>query len=550
MFAERGADPDVERLMEGFAFLTARVRERIDDAVPEVIEQLCQLALPQYVRSIPATSVVEFEPNLRAMKGAQIIPRGAELGSRPVEGRRCQFTTTRDLTLLPLDVGNVSLDPAIESAPRLRVAFETTEIGTDVVRKAGQIRLFLQGALPQTSMLFLWMKNHLTSVEVVLADGTRHALGSDCVSFPALSEGGSVYPWPKYAPDDLRLMLEYYSEPALLLFLDVKLSRLTERLSQHFDLLFQFRNPPRLPERLEPGTFRLHSVPVVNLFETTAEPVRREIRAHEHLLRAAGLGPREAEIYEVGTVTGSRPRTPPVTYDPYFGFSHLSRAENEQRYFWTRRALSPIDGGVDTYVAFGRPGDMPPDDTDEVVSLDLVCTNRALPRELRVGDISVPTPQSPSGAPFKNILPVSRPIAAPIGTELHWRFIAHIALNQRSLSDPEALRATLGLYNVQQAADVQLGRANQLRVDAIRGVDMKPAKRIIDRLPTRGVHTTIELDEAAFASLGDLHLFGCTLDAFFASQAPINTFHQLTLCAHPSGNTLSWTPRSGIEQVF
>lgn len=549
LFADRGGDPDVERLLEGFAFLAARIRERLDDAVPEVVEQLSQLALPQYLRTIPATSIVEFSPNIRALKGVHRVARGAELGTRAIAGCSCIFRTSRDLELLPVQITGVALEPTIESAPRVRIQFQTTEVGASVVRQVGKLRLFLNAALPQASTLFLWMTRHLTGVEVETPGAATRKFDARAVRPASLSKGSGVFPWPAHAPDDLRLVLEYYTQPPLLLFVDLVIEGL-DVLGETFDVVFQFDRPPRLPERLERETFRLHCVPVVNLFDATAEPVRRETGANEYLVRAAGLGPVHADVFEIRRATGARPKSPPFDYSPYFDFSHMSRSDSDQHYFWTRRAISPIDGGLDTYVAFGTPRDLPPESSDEVVSLELTCTNRALPAELRTGDINQSTSRSPTVAPFKNIIPISRPVRPPIGTEMHWRFIAHIAVNQRSLSDPSALRAILGLYNLHESVDVQLGRANRLRVDAIRTVRMEPAKRLIDHIPTRGVRTTLELDETAFASLGDLYVFGCTLDEFFASQAPINTFHELSVLAHPSGRSLSWTPRSGIEPVY
>lgn len=550
LFAERGADPDVDRLLEGFAFLTARIRERLDDALPEVVDQLCQLALPQYVRSLPAVSVVEFQPAPRALKGIQKIPRGAELGTRPVADTPCLFRTTRDLELLPLSVTAATLDASLEASPRVRVQLQTTEIGQTVVPAAGSLRFFLAGGLGQTSTLFLWLARHLRSVSVV-TNGETIPLGPDAVHLTSLAEGGSVFPWPEFAPEDLKLVLEYYTLPSLLLFFDVRgLSALAGKLGTSFELVFQLENAPKLPERLDRDAFRLHCVPVVNLFETTAEPIRRELGANEYIVRAAGLGPTAADVFEVKRVVGARPKSPPIEYASYFDFRHMGRDAGGQQFYWTRRTHSPIDGGLDTYVLVGNPRDESPLPADEVLSIDLVCTNRQLPNELRVGDISVTTQRSPTVAPFKNILPVTRPIRPAIGSELAWRFISHIAVNQRSLSDPAALKAILGLYNFHEAVDVQLGRANRLRVEGIRSVEMIAAKRLLDHIPTRGVRTTLEVDETAFATLGDLHLFGCTLDAFFASQAPVNTFHELTVVAHPSGHRLAWTPRSGIEPVY
>ncbi len=549
LFAERGADPDVDRLLEGFAFLTARIRERLDDAVPEVIEQLCQLALPQYMRSVPAVSVVEFSPSIRALKGVQKIPVHSELGTRAVQETVCSFRTTRELALLPVTVANVQLDPAVETAPRIRLSLTTTEIGATVLPQHGSLRLFLHGGLGQTSLLYLWLARHLTKVTCVSGDVTVD-LGRDCVRLTSIGEGGSVFPWPEFAPEDMKLVLEYYTQPSLLLFVDVVgLAALNGKIGTSFDLVFQFERPPKLPERLEKEAMRLHCVPVVNLFETTAEPIRRDLGANEYLVRAAGLSPRHADVFEVVKVTGIRPKTAPLEYPPYHHFA-TSASPVSRPYHWVRRAISPIDEGLDTYLAVGQPRDHSPQFPEETLSVELLCTNRMLPTELRVGDISVPTARSPTAAPFKNIVPVSRPVRPAIGTELAWRFISHVAVNQRSLSDPQALRAMLGLYNFAEGIDVQLARANRLRVEAIRSVQMVAAKRLLDHIPTRGVRTTLEIDETAFATLGDLHLFGCTLDAFFASQAPVNTFHEFVVVAHPSGATLAWTPRSGIEPVY
>jgi len=549
MFAERGADPDVDRLLEGFAFLTARIRERLDDAVPEVIEQLCQLALPQYMRSVPAVSVVEFSPAIRALKGVHRVPKHSEVGARAIQDTVCSFRTTRELALLPVSIANVQLDPSVESAPRIRVSLTTTEIGATVLPQHGSLRLFLHGGLGQTSLLYLWLARHLTKVSCVSGDRTVE-LGRDCIRLTSVGEGGSVFPWPPFAPEDMKLILEYYTQPSLLLFVDVVgLEALADKIGSSFDLVFQFERPPKLPERLEKEAVRLHCVPVVNLFETTAEPVRRELGANEYMLRAAGLSQRHADVFEVVRVTGVRPKSAPIDYPPYHHFA-TSASPVSRPYHWIRRAISPIDDALDTYIAVGQPRDQAPTFSEETLSIDLVCTNRLLPTELRVGDIHVATARSPTVAPFKNIVPVSRPVRPAIGTDLAWRFISHVAVNQRSLSDPPALRALLGLYNFAEGVDVQLARANRLRVEAIRSVQMVAAKRLLDHIPTRGVRSTIEIDETAFATLGDLHLFGCTLDAFFASQAPVNTFHELVVVAHPSGATLAWTPRSGTEPVY
>src|SRR5690242_19474982 len=121
LLAERGSDPDVERLLEGCAFLAARVRERIEDSIPEVVHDLAELLLPHTLRSVPAATIVEFTPVPGALRARLRVPAGTELASVPVEGTSCRFRTASDLDLLPVTVQDVALDQAIGATPALRV---------------------------------------------------------------------------------------------------------------------------------------------------------------------------------------------------------------------------------------------------------------------------------------------------------------------------------------------------------------------------------------------------------------------------------------------
>jgi type VI secretion system protein ImpG len=324
-----------------------------------------------------------------------------------------------------------------------------------------------------------------------------------------------------------------------------------EHATDQFVLSFKFNRPPKLPERLDKDNIRLHCVPVVNLFDIGADPISRDHRQHEYLVRASGVNPLHMEVYEVSTVTGLLAnRRGRRNYTPFYSFRHVTRPKGEQAFFYTRRARSPIDDGLDTYLTVLTPADVEPDFEEETLSLDLVASNRSLPSELRAGDISVPTPRSPTIARFKNITQVTRPVRPPIGAELHWRLVAHLALNVRTLANTESLRSLLSLYNFHEEADQQLGRQNRLRVESIREVEVRAARRLIERIPVRGQHTTVEVDQAAFASEGDVFAFGSALDWLFATETPLNSFHQLSMRLHPSGAQMQWPPRTGTQPIF
>jgi type VI secretion system protein ImpG len=184
---------------------------------------------------------------------------------------------------------------------------------------------------------------------------------------------------------------------------------------------------------------------------------------------------------------------------------------------------------------------------EEILSVEVTCTNRSLPGKLRVGDLSVPTAGTPTTAKPRNLTGVTRPVRPPLGSELHWHILSHLALNHCSLGDAGALRAFLELYNFD--TDEQLARTNQLRIQSIRGVELRPARRLLEGAPVRGAHMVLELEERGFAGRGDAFLFGAVLDELFAQQVTMNSFTELTIRLEPSKAEYAWAPRSGRRTI-
>jgi type VI secretion system protein ImpG len=342
---------------------------------------------------------------------------------------------------------------------------------------------------------------------------------------------------------------EYFTLPQKFLFVDVRnLQAAASVTGQRLELLFEFERPPALPGRVPKDVFRLHCAPVVNLFSASADPIRAGALGHEYLLRAAGLEPAHMEVYSVDGVTGLQAgRSERQAYRPFFDFTHATGGP--PRFFRLRRAPSPIDDGMDAFLSLGSPRDAAPSLTEETLSIDLTCTNRSLPARLQVGDLCVSTPASPTTARFRNIAAVSRPVRPPVGSELHWRLLSHLALNQRSLLEPGALQAMLALYNFQETADQPTARANELRISSLRGISARPTTRFLQGAPVRGVRVAVELDEAGFTSSGDAFLFGCVLDELFASQVSLNSFSELALRLQPSQLEFQWAPRNGRQTI-
>ena len=556
LLSERSDDPDVERLLEGFAFLSARIRERVDDAVPEVVHGLAEMLLPQYIRPLPATSVIEFRPQIRALRGVRTVPRGRSIGSTPIEGTSCTFQTCYETDLLPLELIDIDHDESVANRPVIRLKLKTTEAGRPIVAREEGIRLFISGDVGLAATLHLWVLRHCKQVEVRSSEERNiprtdplRVLERDKIRPVGLRENEAVLPWPKFSPAGSRFVQEYFAQPAKYLFFDIVGLDGIEFTGDYIEIAMVFERPPDLPSPITNETFRLHCTPIVNLFTASAEPIKLDPLMPDHLLRAAGTKPTHMEVYDVESVVGVRPgRGNRRSYCNFYSFQHTKVSNDYDGYFALRRFRSPLDEGTDTAITVTRMGTHDVDE-DETLSVELLCTNRSLPLELQIGDICKPVRGS-SVPDFSNIAAVSPPVRAPLASDLQWRLLAHLALNRKRVTQPDTLKLLLSLYNFLAGSGSPAGRANELRVDAIRTTQFRSVTRMLEGAPVRGAETVVELDETRFASIGDAHLFGTVLDELLATYASINSFHELRVRLHPSKIEFRWDPRNGHHRIL
>lgn len=536
MLAERSGDPDVERLLEGFAFVAARLRQRVDSSLPELIETLTELLLPHFVRPTPATTIVAFDVPHAGGRGARKLPAGAALETRPVRGTSCSFRTTRDLTLLPLTLLSQRLDDSSASRPELRLTFELDPAAREAVFSTEGIRFYLHGELTLTTQLYLWFSRHVSAVSLTSDEGRTVELSARSVRPVGFDGRDALFPWPAFSSQAARLLLEYATLAPKFLFLDIQgLDRAAHMEGARFELTVRFSRPPPLPSRMPEGTLRLHCVPAVNLFSTSADPVRTDITGRPVLLRGAELDPMHSEIFSVDHVVGMSPaRDERRQYLPFHSFEHALPEASHPGFYKLTRERSPVDDGLHTFIRVDHGPKGPPLLHDETLSVEVTCTNRSLCGDLQLGDVCSPTADTPSGVSFVNIAPVSRATRPPLGTELSFQFISHLAATRRSLGDLGALKAFLHLYNPQEQTDHPAARTHGRRIDAIRDVRARTITRVVRGAALRGTLYHVEVEREGFASDGDAYLFGAVLHAVLDSQASLNTFADLELSLTPT----------------
>ncbi|MCA9645781.1 MAG: type VI secretion system baseplate subunit TssF, partial [Myxococcales bacterium] len=250
------------------------------------------------------------------------------------------------------------------------------------------------------------------------------------------------------------------------------------------------------------------------------------------------------QILDVQAIT--RGASERVNIPSFFEFTRIGgTAAANQVYYSTHLRPAVIGTGVDMMISFGTPENSGVLPQADVVSIDLLATNQRLASALRPGEIRTPTPSSPAFAKFKNIGAVTTHVPPPLGRDLQWRVTAHAAMNLRSLAEKNALRAMLGVYNLHGLVDRQAARANDLRIQAIHDIQVKPAERLYRGAPVRGLSIEIFLEESGFTGDGDMFLFGAILDRLFASYVSLNSFTKTSVHGVQSKVNFEWPARSG-----
>ncbi|MCP4698985.1 MAG: type VI secretion system baseplate subunit TssF [Gammaproteobacteria bacterium] len=549
--ANRGNDPDVERLLEGFAFLSGRLRQKLDDELPELTHTLLALLWPNYLRPIPAMTILQFDPAPSALTDKQTISRGCEVDSIPVEGTPCHFKTCYDVDVYPLHLDSLELERVARgSVLTLRFLLEG---GTGFAKlKMDKLRLYLHGETYITYALYLWLCQHLDGVTVRAAGGygAEFELPLHAVRPVGFGKEESLLPYPDNVFPGYRLLQEYFSLTEKFLFIDIgELDGVKDFDAEGFDLVFRFSKPLDDQVRLKKSHIRLYCTPIVNLFPLDASPVRLDNRRVEYLIRPEGRPPEHYEVYSIDKVEGQEQGT--AQRQPYYAFESFDHAREEDgaRIYYRMRVRPGVtdEQGVDTYIAFVNSREQQAFPPQETISLELMCSNRHLPEELKEGEVRVATGSSPEFVTFQNITMLTSSLPPPLQAGLHWRLISNMSLNYISLAGKEALQTLLSAYNFGAYYNAQAARESKLRLEGIEDVKTQPADVLHHGMPIRGIRTHMTLRESNFAGEGDLYLFASVLNEFLALYASINSFHQLNVSGVERGEHYQWTARLGQQ---
>ena len=584
------ADPYVERLLESFAFLTARIQLKMDAEFPRFTQHLLEIVYPHYLAPLPSMTIVQFQADLKGgvTEEGFVLPRHTRLYSQSgAKGRsKCEFRTAHELTLWPIQIEEANYLPLGEA---LRYA------GSQVRGVKAGVRLKLQtaveynfqqlniqnlpvylhgsGAVPQ--QLYELIVGH--GVAVVIqginksSGGYRKVLDKKAIQTLGFDEQQALLPNTAPTFKGYRLLQEYFALPQRYLFIDI--CQLQPVLSQCDDTAIEIvillnTDKAEFEDLIDAKHFALNCSPAINLFSKRTDRIHLKNQTTEHHLVIDRTKPKDFEIYSLEEVegygVGSKTEQ---TFRSFYSTQQDIGVQGDFAYYTVKRqpTLEPATTGLgklktdyigsEVFLSLVDASETPYDADLKQIGSRALCTNRGLPKTIVLGegktdfnwDISAPVDS------VRCLVSPTDPKPSHAEGDYAWRLINHLSLNYLSLINNDttqgatALRDLLRLYG--DYAEPAIGKQ-------IEGLLTVASKAITVRVPMpgpmcfgRGLEITILFDESAFVG-ASCFLFGAVMERFLCKYVSINSFTQLVVKTRERGEIMRWPVRTGSRETL
>ncbi|MCX7685324.1 MAG: type VI secretion system baseplate subunit TssF [Acetobacteraceae bacterium] len=566
-------DPHVERLLEGVAFLAARVQHRLDDELPEITDTLLELLSPHLLAPVPSMTTVRLSPRAEA-RGPAVVKRGTPLDTEPVRGESLRYRTCHDVTLWPIAIESAKLSGLPLAAPpnprlpgraagSLRLVLRTAapdlsfaEIGLD------RLRLHLRGGGPVPAAVHELLAT--ATLGIALADGPADPqptlLDASALQPAGYAREEAALPWPRRAFDGHRLLTEWFAFPEKFLYLDISGIEARSLLQQSDRLeifVYLARSVPELERTLSAESFALHCTPAVNLFPQRCEPIALDGTRADWIVLPDARRPAALEVHSVTEVRESRPDGARRTVQPFFRLGRSAEEEDAAAPQWVARRLpaTPPLTGTETRLSLRDPAFDPARPADAVLTVEALCCNRDLPDLLPFGGgqpaLRIADPAAPAdaaeclSAPTSTLRPRLRDRSA-------WHLVSHLALNHLGVTGGEdaaaALREMLRLHDLRNAPETRAAIASLVAVEARPGLARIPQAR--PGAFVRGLDVALTFDAQGWAA-GGLFGLACVLERFLALQGTVNGFVRTSVGLRGrAGIIAAFPPRSGTRTLL
>jgi type VI secretion system protein ImpG len=579
-------DPYVERLLEGFAYLTARVQVKLDAEFPRFTQSLLETVYPHFLTPIPSMAMVRFDPEESdpSLGAGVVVPRGTLLRSNLAKGEKtsCTFQTAHPVRLLPLrivearyftrDLVQLNLPASVQAKAAIRIRLQSTAGLPFNEIRLDPLQFFLRGAddLPG------WIYEQLFAGKTALVIQAPQERGKTLGVMPAssirqcgYSPQESLLPPSPRSFEGYRLLREYFAFPQRFRFFELSgLEAIVKSCTgNQLDLVIPLRDvETRLESRLDASSFELFCTPIINLFSKTLDRIDLSNRFFEFHVVPDRNRPLDFEVFEIQSVIGYaaangfeqefRPfylaKDTDLGAGAFYTTNRVSRVLSAKEKQFGRRSTY---AGTELYLSLVDAANAPYRPDLRQLGVRALCTNRHLPIQMAVGvgrtdftmDLTVPITS------IRCLAGPTLPIPSHAEGRFSWRLISHLSLNYLSLIDSATDGGATGLREILRLYAHAEDHAIKRQIEGILSITSKP---ILRRVPTpgpitfaRGLEITLLMDEIAFEGLG-VFILGAVLERFLAKYVSLNSFTETVIRTQQRGEIMRWLPQIGKRQLL
>lgn len=594
-------DPGIAGLLEGTAFLAARVQLKLDDEFRGFTSEFLEQIFPDALAPIPSCMLVQAAPPTKAATDGKpkLFARGEYLDARFRDADKrvtCRFSLTSALEVVPISVtglvyhdrattlGGLGQDPEGRARAGLQIDLGRSDGEPFATAPSDDLTFYLTADHPRAiayyeqihcncvRMSLRWLQPNGDAAFMRLQPNQLRQIGFDREEL--------LFDRDTRLFEGFALLRDFFAFPRK--FLGFRLTGMAPLLARlgvdQVQLILEFdRTHDELARQAQAGDLRLNCAPAINLFEETSNQIRLDTRRHEFVVTPDSSPITHYEIQRLLRVHASYGTAHDrVELFPLYALPQNTSAPRAAYYYTLRRkprrlteaerrtGLRSDYRGTETFISVYEPPESVVGRRAQRLHIRALCSNRHLPsalplagsndfnmvsdQALQLACINGPTP------PREAMTEVERAGPHRMGQgDVYWRLISYLSLNHFGLDDRFGRDAAASLREILALFSDASDNVSEAQIAGLTGLAVRPVTRSVRRpegfFPARGLELTITFDEAAFEGSGII-LLGAVLDRFVAEYANINSFTQTILASRQRGVIKKFPPRSGLGPLI
>lgn len=607
-------DPYVERLLEGFAFLTSRIQLQYEEEFPEFSQHLLDIIYPDFLSPLPSMTIIQLSPGKNLQAEGFIFPKQTRLLSKKITSRKvqCEYRTSQDIQLWPIQLSSASYESASNLPPEIRNHFHSKEakrvssaiklqleitnanLSFQQLSQFKELPIYIKGSGNTPGRLYESLVKSLFKVVLVSpTTGEINVLPPTSLEQPATNPDISLLPKPPQSFQGYRLLQEYFAFPERFQFLTLNgLDKvLTCHEDRNLDIYFLLNaHDPTLQPTVDHDNFKLFCSPAINLFEKKSDTLHLNKRPEKtfkgntqdevshaqvsYPIIINKSNPADYEVYRLLDVQGIRAYGKKnIQFSPFYSLHHSSLNLKKQQFYTLNRKIDLRKTDNEKYrsnklyiTINDNITDYPNNPDIKELRINALCTNRGLPLRLGNSTSSFSTPDiSPPIEPngVQNIEPFSAPKPTHLRGDHTWKLINLLSFNHLSIVDEknpdistQALKDLLLLQLHTQTTDNSKSTITAKQLEITKGIHQVETESCIHPIILQGRMSYargIRITvtlEENAFKAGNAFLFGSVLNQFFSQYVSINSFTLTHIKTIERGNLMEWPIQMGTQKLL